>query len=59
MKLNHLYRAFVRDAHKAGLKVTAWTVGQAEDAQLVIALGTDYVTTDIPAAQLEQKSARP
>jgi len=59
VELNHLYRAFVRDAHKAGLKVTAWTVGQAEDAQLAIAMGTDYVATDIPAAQLDQKSARP
>jgi len=59
VQLNNLYRLFVKDAHKAGLKVTAWTVGSEEDARLAIAMGTDYVTTDIPAAQLEQKTARP
>ena len=59
VQLDSLYRAFVKDAHKAGLKLTAWTVKKPEDAQLAILLGTDFVTTDIPAAQLEQKSARP
>jgi len=59
VQLNNLYRSFVQDAHAAGLKVTAWTVGSEGDARLAIALGTDYVTTDIPAAQLEQRSARP
>jgi len=59
VQINKLYRAFVQDAHKEGLKVTAWTVQNAADAQLAIALGTDCVTTDIPAAQLEQKTARP
>ncbi len=59
VQLNNLYRGFVKDAHKAGLKVTTWTVKNDEDARLAILLGTDYVATDIPAAQLEQKSARP
>lgn len=59
VQLNNLYRSFVHDAHAAGLKVTTWTVGNEGDARLAIAMGTDYVTTDIPAAQLEQKSARP
>jgi glycerophosphoryl diester phosphodiesterase len=59
VQLNNLYRAFVKDAHKAGLKVTTWTPKSEEDAQLAILLGTDYVTTDIPAAQLEQHTARP
>jgi glycerophosphoryl diester phosphodiesterase len=59
VQINNLYRAFVKDAHKAGLKVTTWTVKKPDDAQLAILLGTDYVTTDIPAAQLEQKTARP
>ena len=59
VQLNNLYRAFVKDAHKAGLKLTTWTVKNDDDAQLAILMGTDYVTTDIPAKQLEQKSARP
>lgn len=59
VQLNNLYRAFVKDAHQAGLKLTTWTVQSEADAQLAILMGADYVTTDIPAAQLEQKSARP
>lgn len=59
VQLDSLYRAFVKDAHKAGLKLTTWTVKKPEDARLAILLGTDYVTTDIPAAQLEQQTARP
>ncbi len=59
VQLDNLDRDFIRDAHKAGLKVTAWTITNEADAQLAIALGTDFVTTDIPAAQLERKNARP
>lgn len=59
VQLNNLYRAFVKDAHQAGLKLTTWTVKNAEDARLAILMGTDYVTTDIPVAQIRQKSARP
>lgn len=59
VQLNNLCRSFVKDAHQAGLKLTAWTVQSEADAQLAMLMGTDYVTTDIPAAQLERKSARP
>jgi glycerophosphoryl diester phosphodiesterase len=59
VQLGNLSRNFVRDAHKAGLKVTTWTISTPQDAQLAILLGTDYVTTDVPAQQLEQKTARP
>jgi glycerophosphoryl diester phosphodiesterase len=59
VQLNNLYRAFVKDAHKVRLKVTTWTVKKDEDAQLATLMGVDFVASDIPAAQLEQKSARP
>jgi glycerophosphoryl diester phosphodiesterase len=58
-QLNNLSRTFVRDAHKAGLKVTTWTIKNTEDAQLALALGVDSVASDIPALQLEKKTARP
>lgn len=57
--LGNLSRNFVKEAHKAGLKLTTWTLKSEADAQLAILMGTDYVTTDIPAAQLAQKTARP
>jgi len=57
--LGNLYRNFVHEAHKAGLKVTTWTISSSADAQLAILMGTDYVTTDLPAQQLERKTARP
>jgi len=59
IQLDSATRAFVKDAHKAGLKVTLWTMKNADDAQLAIALGADLVATDIPAAQLALKNARP
>ena len=59
VQIDNVSRAFIRDAHKSGLKVTVWTVKNAEDAQLAIALGVDLVATDIPAAQLVQKTAKP
>ena len=59
VNIDHVTRAFIRDAHKAGLKTTVWTVQNDADARLVMALGSDCVTTDIPTAQLEQKTARP
>lgn len=59
VQLNNLYRSFVKDAHKAGLKLTTWTIKNDEDALLAILMGTDYVTTDVPALQIEKKTAKP
>ena len=59
LNIDFATRAFIREAHQAGLKTTVWTVHNDMDAQLVMALGSDSVNTDIPAAQLEKKTARP
>jgi glycerophosphoryl diester phosphodiesterase len=59
VNIDNVTRAFIRDARKAGIKTTVWTVRDDADARLVMALGSDCATTDIPAAQLGQKTARP
>jgi glycerophosphoryl diester phosphodiesterase len=59
VNLNHVTRAFVRDAHKAGLKVAIWTVQNEADARLVMALGPECVVSDVPVAQLGQKTGCP
>ena len=41
-------RKAVRDAQKAGLKVTGWPTVSEADYALGVALGFDYLTTDIP-----------
>jgi glycerophosphoryl diester phosphodiesterase len=56
VNLNHVSRAFVRDAHKAGLKVAIWTIQNEVDARLAAALEPDCVVSDIPVAQLKQKA---
>ena len=33
-------------AHAAGLKVNCWTVDQPADAEKMIALGVDYITSN-------------
>jgi len=40
--------AFVRKTHSAGKTVNAWTVNDIEDAQRMVNLGVDVITTDVP-----------
>ena len=37
----------VKTAHDAGLEVNCWTVDSAETAERMIAMGVDYITTNI------------
>lgn len=37
----------VRQVHGAGLEVNCWTVNTPEDGQAMLALGVDYITTNI------------
>lgn len=41
-------RKAVRDAHNAGFKLTGWPTLSESDYALGVALGYDYLTTDIP-----------
>jgi len=41
-------RKAVRDAHKAGFKLTGWPTVNEADYALGVAMGYDYLTTDIP-----------
>lgn len=47
IKYTALTRELVDQMHEAGLKVNVWTVDTIEEAQRMIDLGVDYITTDI------------
>jgi glycerophosphoryl diester phosphodiesterase len=51
-------RKAVKDAHKAGLKVTGWPTLSEADYALGVALGCDNLTTDIPV-RLFKNVAKP
>lgn len=40
--------AFVKKVHDAGLKLSVWTINDAEKARKLVAIGTDIVCTDKP-----------
>ena len=42
-----LTREYVEALHAAGIKVNTWTVNTPEDAQRVIDMGVDFITTNI------------
>jgi glycerophosphoryl diester phosphodiesterase len=50
--------AFVRAAHKAGLRVHVWAVKSDDDARRLLALGVDGLIVDDVAAGVRVRSAR-
>ena len=38
---------YIRRLHKAGLKVNCWTIDRPEDAEALIDMGADFITTNI------------
>jgi glycerophosphoryl diester phosphodiesterase len=55
----HLTRAFVDEAHRGGLEVTAWPPNTPEDQRQAIALGVDLICTDRPDVLIETLSRSP
>ena len=47
IKHTALTREYVEALHAAGIKVNVWTVNTQEDAQRVIDMGVDFITTNI------------
>lgn len=41
----------VKEIHDAGMEINCWTVNTAEEAQSLIEMGVDYITTNILEAQ--------
>ena len=41
-------KGWIKQAHKLGLTVNAWTVNKEEDIRWCIQNGVDYITTDDP-----------
>ena len=41
-------KSWIKQAHKLGLTVNAWTVNKEEDIRWCIQNGVDYITTDEP-----------
>ena len=41
-------KEWIKQAHKLGLTVNAWTVNKEEDIRWCIQNGVDYITTDEP-----------
>lgn len=39
---------WIKECHKLGMKVNAWTVNEAKDMEWLIAQGTDFITTNEP-----------
>jgi glycerophosphoryl diester phosphodiesterase len=48
LELRRIYLELVRQCHRAGIAVMAWTVNTAQELALARALGLDGAATDVP-----------
>ena len=49
-------RRFIRDAHKAGLKVQVWTVDEVPDATRLLEWGVDGLISNRPDVAIEARN---